>query len=221
MEFASARLNMVESQLRPNGVVDPALIQAMSEVPRELFVPAEQRPLAYADGDIELGSDAAMSPRFLLEPMTFGRMVQLLMLRPEDQVLDVGCGSGYSCTVLSHLAHTVVGLESDAELAAQAEATLKSLQVRNVKLTLSNLPGGDAAGGLYDAILVNGRIEEPPLILLGQLKDGGRLAAVVGDNELARIALYTRSGAFSVRYAFDAAAPPLPGFAVKRPAFAF
>lgn len=221
MDFASARLKMVESQLQPNSVTDPALLRAMSEIPRELFVHGAQRLLAYADDDIELGSDGSAAPRFLLSPMTFGRMVQLLMLRSEYRVLDVGCGGGYSCAVLSRLVQTVVAVESDAMLAAQAESTLASLQVRNTKLILKDLSGGDPAGGPYDAILVNGRIEEPPFGLLGQLKEHGRLAAVVGDEELARIALFTRNGAFSVRYAFDAAAPPLPGFAGKRPAFGF
>jgi protein-L-isoaspartate(D-aspartate) O-methyltransferase len=219
MNFATARRKMVESQLRPNGVIDPALLLAISEVPRELFVPVDRRPLAYADDDIEL-SDGPTGQRFLLNPMTFGRMAQLLMLQDEYRVLDVGCGSGYSCAVLSRLVQTVVAIESDAVLAEQAESNLATLQVRNTKLLRNNLPSGDPAGGTYDVILVNGRIEEPPFGLLGQLKDHGRLVAVVGDQELARIALFTRNRAFSVRYAFDAAAPPLPGFAAKRPVFA-
>jgi protein-L-isoaspartate(D-aspartate) O-methyltransferase len=221
MDFASARLKMVESQLLPNGVTDPSLIAAISEVPRELFVFGEHQGLAYADDDIEIGTTGASAPRFLLTPMTFGRMVQLLMLRGEDRVLDVGCGTGYSCAVLSRLVRRVVGLESDATLAAKAEALLASLQIRNTKLILGDLPAGDPAGGPYDAILVNGRIAGRPVNLLGQLKDHGRLAAVVGDAELARIALFTRNGAFSVRYVFDAGAPVLPGFAAKGPAFAF
>jgi protein-L-isoaspartate(D-aspartate) O-methyltransferase len=221
MDFASARFQMVESQLRPNGVTDPALLRAMAEVPRELFVPAEHRPLAYADDDIELGSSDPTGPRFLLAPMTFGRMGQLLMLRDDHRVLDIACGSGYSCAVLSRLVQTVVAIESDPVLAARAEATLASLQIRGTRLVLNDLTGGDPAGGPYDAILVNGRIEEPPFALLGQLKEHGRLAAVVGDEELARIALFTRNGAYGVRYAFDAAAPSLPGFAAKKPAFAF
>jgi protein-L-isoaspartate(D-aspartate) O-methyltransferase len=221
MDFTSARLTMVESQLRPNGVTDPSLILAMSEVPRELFLPAEQRALAYVDGDIELGKDLPTGLRFLLSPLTFGRMVQILMLQGEDRVLDVGCGSGYSCAILSRLARMVVTLESDTVLAAQAESLLASLQIRNAKLILANLPGGNPAGGPYDAILVNGRIEGPPFGLLGQLKDRGRLAAVVGDQDLARIALFTRHEAFGVRYVFDAAAPAVPGFAAERPGFVF
>jgi protein-L-isoaspartate(D-aspartate) O-methyltransferase len=136
-------------------------------------------------------------------------------------VLDVGCGSGYSCAILSRLARMVVTLESDTVLAAQAESLLASLQIRNAKLILANLPGGNPAGGPYDAILVNGRIEGPPFGLLGQLKDRGRLAAVVGDQDLARIALFTRHEAFGVRYVFDAAAPAVPGFAAERPGFVF
>jgi protein-L-isoaspartate(D-aspartate) O-methyltransferase len=221
MDFTAARLTMVESQLRPNGVTDPSLIRAMSVVPRENFLPAEQRPLAYVDDDIELGRNLATGHRFLLRPMTFGRMVQILMLQDDERVLDVGCGSGYSSAILSHLAHTVVGLESDEVLATEAESLLVSLQIRNAKLVLASLADGQPTAGPYDAILVNGRIEGPPFGLLGQLKDGGRLAAVVGDRELARIALFTRNGAFSVRYVFEASAPPVPEFVGERPTFAF
>src|SRR3712207_6782143 len=103
MDFASARQHMVDSQLRPNAVTDDRLVASMATVPREIFVPAERRFLAYADEDLTYGA-AAPGSRCILRPMTFGRMVQLLGIRAEDRVLDVGCGTGFSCAILSHLA---------------------------------------------------------------------------------------------------------------------
>jgi protein-L-isoaspartate(D-aspartate) O-methyltransferase len=220
MDFVSARHRMVESQVRPNGITDERVISAMAAVPRELFVPPQHRWLAYADQDVGLPSSAG-GRRFLLRPMNFARMVQLLAIRLEDNVLDIGCGNGYSSAVLAKLCKMVIGLEMEAELAAQAEKTLAKLGIGNVKIIVAEHSGGHMVGGPYDAILLNGRIAEPPLTLIGQLKEHGRLAAIVGDEELARIALFTRNGAFSVRYAFDAAGPALPGFEGARPTFSF
>jgi protein-L-isoaspartate(D-aspartate) O-methyltransferase len=220
MDFVSARLRMVDSQVRPNGITDERVIAAMAAVPRELFVPQQHRGLAYADQDVELLSQAG-SRRFLLRPMNFARMVQLLALHPEANLLDVGSGSGYSSAVLSKLCKMVTALESNAELAFQAEKTLAKLGVGNAKIITAEHSGGHILGGPYDAILLNGRAAEPPLTLMGQLKEHGRLAAIVGDEELARIALFTRNGAFSVRYAFDAAAAMLPGFEGTGRAFSF
>lgn len=222
MDFALARAKMIESQLRPNGITDDRLIAAMAAVPRELFVPQNRRYLAYMDEHIELGSvQPGGNSRCLLEPMTFARLVQLLALEADDKVLDVGCGTGYSSAILSMLAKTVIGLESDAELAGQAAANLAKLGSVNAKVVKGELSPGHLSDAPYDAICINGRVPEPPLPLLAQLKERGRLAAVVGNQEISRIALFTRNGALSLRYAFDASAPGLPGFEAVRTAFAF
>src|SRR5688572_139818 len=123
MDFALARANMIESQVRPNGITDERIIAAMAAIPRELFVPPARRSLAYMDEDVEI--DAAQprgSARYLLEPMTFARLAQLLAVEGNDKVLDVGCGTGYSSAILSILAKTVIALESDPELSAEATA---------------------------------------------------------------------------------------------------
>jgi len=222
MDFALARANMIESQVRPNGITDERIIAAMAAMPRELFVPSARRSLAYMDEDVEI--DAAQpraSARYLLEPMTFARLVQLLAVEGDDKVLDVGCGTGYSSAIVSMLAKTVIALESDRELSAEAAANLAKLGLVNAQVITGELSEGRLSDGPYDAICINGRIPEPPLALLAQLKDHGRLAAVLGDHEVGRVALFTRNGAFSVRYAFDASVPSLPGFEVVRRAFAF
>jgi protein-L-isoaspartate(D-aspartate) O-methyltransferase len=222
MDFASARANMIESQIRSNGITDARLIAAMAALPRELFVPLDRRSLAYIDRDIELGSPPSDgAARFVLEPMTFARLVQLLALNPYDRVLDIGCGTGYSTAVLSKLAKFVLGVECDPELAAEAAANLAKVGLVNAKVVRGELNVGLPSEGPYDAICVNGRIPESPLTLLGQLKDNGRLVAVVGNPEVARLDIFTRNGAFSVRHAFDSSAPELPGFGSVRPAFSF
>src|SRR5687768_7103188 len=120
MDFALARARMIESQIRPNGVTDERIIRAMAVLPREFFVPPSRRSLAYMDEDVEIGSKRPAPPRFLMEPMTLARLLQLLALDPDETALDVGCATGYSTAILSHLAREVVALECDAELAGQA-----------------------------------------------------------------------------------------------------
>jgi protein-L-isoaspartate(D-aspartate) O-methyltransferase len=193
----------------------------MADIPRENFVPAGRRSLAYMDGDVEISSKHQMRPRFLLDPMTLARLIQLLDLDPDDTVLDVGCGTGYSTAVLAHSAKTVIGLECDPELAGQAVENLAALGLTNTRVTTGTLQSGRLADAPFDAILINGRVTAPPLELLAQLKEHGRLATVLGENDMDQGALFTRTGAFSVRYSFDAAASCLPGFEAVRPAFEF
>jgi protein-L-isoaspartate(D-aspartate) O-methyltransferase len=220
-DFAAARHNMIESQVRPNGVTDRRIIAAMSDLPREHFVPDGRRAIAYLDGDVALApADAGQGPRALIAAMPFARLLQHAAIRPSDKVLVVGAGTGYGAAVVAALAAHVVALECDPGLAAEARANLAGLA--NVKVVEGRLESGDSADGPFDVIVLEGRVGEVPQALIDQLADGGRLVAVVGEAELAKACVFSRSGpAVASRAVFDAAVAPLPGFRKVAPAFVF
>lgn len=218
MDFAAARHNMVENQLRTNRVVDPLVIEAMDAVPRERFVPKQMRGIAYVDEDVDLGGG-----RFLMEPLVLARLLQSAEIRPTDMVLDVGCGSGYATAVIARMASTVVALESDAEVAAGASAVLDELGVVNAAVVTGPLAAGYADQGPYDVIVMEGQVPEIPSALCAQLADGGRLVAVVCDDDtgVGRLTVVTRAGnSFGRRALFDGSTRRLAGFE-KRPGFVF
>ena len=211
-DFDDRRQKMVDGQLRTTDVNDSALIEAMLSVPREEFVPRSLRELAYIDEDLLLTSDAGET-RFLMEPSPFGKLVQLAAPTPGDVVLDVGCGTGYSSAVLSRLAASVVALESDSVLADTAGETLSRLGFDNVAVVKGSLEGGWNQEGPYDVIFVGGAVDFVPATLLNQLREGGRLVAVIGEGNSGFARLYLRSpGGVTQRRAFNAAVKPLPGF---------
>lgn len=210
-DFAAARFNMVESQVRVNGVTDERVLAAMNSVPRERFVPAARQSLAYMDECVRLTDESPA--RYLIEPRVFGKLAQLAKITSKDLVLDIGCGTGYSTAVLARLAGTVIGLESDAALAAQAGALLGEIGADNAVVVNGALEQGHAAQAPYDVIFVNGMVSAVPQALENQLREEGRLVVVVGDGVTGRARLYIRSaGSFSGRDAFDANIPFLPGF---------
>lgn len=220
MDYTTARERMVVSQLRPNAVTDSRILQAMLDVEREKFVPAALRPMAYLDEDL-LIEDTSGEARFLMEPMTFARLLQLAEITDDDLVLDIGAATGYSSAVISRLALAVVGLESDEELAERASAALIDQGIDNVAVFTGDLAAGFADQGPYDVIVLEGSVETIPQGLFGQLRDGGRLVAVVQDGPIGRATLYRKSaGSVSGAPAFDANIRALPGFAVP-PAFVF
>lgn len=220
--FAVQRKNMVESQVRPSDVVDRRILRAMLDIPREAFVPEDVRPLAYIDREVPVSPPGdSQGPRCLLAPSVHARLIQFLELDERAIVLDVGCGTGYGSAVMARLAQTVVGLETDPALAETASKTLSALSVDNVVTVVGSLPAGWPSEGPYDAILLNGAVPEVPEGLLNQLKDGGRLAAIVTDAGMSMATLFQRSGPhFSSRALFDATAAPLPGFE-RKPQFVF
>lgn len=220
-DFAAARINMVESQVRPNGITDRRIIAAMEQVPREDFVPERWRNVAYMDEDIPLEPSRLGAPsRALIEAMAFAKLVQHALIRPDDRVLLVGAGTGYGAAVLSRIAAQTVALESDPELAVIARKRLAGLE--NVLLVEGGLAAGHAGGGPYDVILLEGRAGAIPDSLLAQLAEGGRLVAVVGEADLAKAKVYTRSGnIYAERDVFDASVTALPGLEKKAPAFMF
>lgn len=218
--FAAHRRTMVDCQLRTFDVFDRAILAAMDEIPRELFVPRDQAEMAYADQPIML-SRLKAAPRAMLTPMVLGRLVQALAIRPNIRILDVGCGLGYSSALFARLGADVVALETDEALAGAARENLAAGGYSAVRLSVGPLADGIAAEAPYDAILINGAVEERPAALLAQLADGGRLACLVAAGGTGRAVLHLRSGqAFSDRALFDAAAPALAAFR-KPPAFQF
>ena len=205
---------MVDGQLRTTDVNNPAVIEAVLAVPREEFVPRAKAELAYIDEDIEVSSAGnGNPPRFLMEPAPFAKLVQLADIRPSDFVLDIGCATGYSSAVLSRLAGSVVAVESDHELAQTATETLSRLGFDNVAVVEGPLNEGYPAEAPYDVILVGGAVDQLPDDLFAQLRDGGRLVAVVGEGNSGIAQLFLKTGeTVSGRRAFNAAVRRLPGF---------
>jgi protein-L-isoaspartate(D-aspartate) O-methyltransferase len=218
INYARQRQAMVDSQIRVNDVTDPRILAAMGELPREKFVPSARVALAYIDEDVPLRATVAGKPaRYLMEPMVLARLVQALALTASDHVLDVGGASGYSAALLARLAGSVVALEEDAEFVPIATRLLASLGAANVKVASGTLTAGAPKEGPYDAILLQGSVEIVPAALTDSLKDGGRLAAVIGSGRAAKAMLYLRTGkVVGARPVFDAAIPPLPGFSAPR-----
>ena len=213
--FAAARHNMVESQVRPNGITDHRIIDAMAQVKREDFVPAERKTIAYLDEDVQLKEG-----RYLIEPMAFARMIHLALIKPTDKVLVVGAGTGYGARVIAMLAKLVVALESDAELLGLARGFLAGAD--NIEVVEGSLAAGHGARAPYDVIIVEGRISAVPESLFAQLANEGRIVAAVGNTDVSKMQIATLTdGHRSSRSAFDVSIAPLPGFVIEKAAFVF
>jgi len=207
-DYAALRQNMVEAQVRTNDVTEPRIHTAMREVPRERFVPNARRALAYADVPVEIAHG-----RFMLDPRSFSKMLQLADFTGTESVLDVACGTGYSTVVLARLARHVIGLEQDADLVRIASDLVPQMGAINATVVQGGLTEGFATKAPYDVIMINGSIEQVPDSLTGQLAEGGRLVAVVQDGPRGRGQLFVRErGQISARSAFEATVPVLTGF---------
>ncbi|MEM6942603.1 MAG: protein-L-isoaspartate O-methyltransferase, partial [Pseudomonadota bacterium] len=215
-DFDAARRAMVDTQVRPADVTRYGIIEAMMWAPRERFVPAAARDIAYAELEVPVAPGRA-----LLEPRVFAKMLEAAQIGLGDLVLDLAPATGYSTVVLARLAVAVVAIEPDEALARQAQSEIEALEVLNAALSFGAAEEGDAAHGPYDVIFVNGAIEALPGTLTEQLKEGGRLVAVFQEGPVGRVKLVTRtSSGLSERWVFDATAPLLDGFARAR-AFEF
>ncbi len=208
-DFPAAREAMVESQLRPQGVTDAAVLEAMRRVPREDYLPSNSRPLAYVDRAV------AIAPgRFLAAPAALGQLLTQMMPERGQRALVVGAGTGYSAAILGAMGLAVVGVESDPELAAAARR-------HGIEIVEGPLEAGLASTAPYDQILIDGAVEYIPDALVAQLVDGGRLGTAIVDRGVSRLTVGRKAGdAFGSLSVGDAGVPALPGFQRPR-AFRF
>lgn len=204
-DFTAARAAMVENQLRPQGVTDPAVLDAMSTVRREKFLPPQTRPLAYVDRAVLMGGG-----RFLPAPAVLGSLLTQMMPERGERALVVGARTGYSAAVLEAMGLVVTALESSAELASTARES-------GVHVVEGPLEGGWAKSAPYDLILIDGAIEYVPEEIVSQLADGGRLGTALLDRGITRLIIGRKmAGAFGYLSLRDAGVPILPGFSRPR-----
>jgi protein-L-isoaspartate(D-aspartate) O-methyltransferase len=217
MNFETARMAMVESQIRPNGVRDPRILNAFASVPREHFVPESQRALAYMDGPVlAVPATPEMPARHLLPPMVLARMLQFASPAGACRALDVGGATGYSAAILSKICGKVYALELSESLAGAMKDSLRSAGVDTVSVLHGALEAGLTAEKPFDLILLNGGVSWEPKMLLDQLAEGGRLVMILRQGWHGHAYLFTKaSGAVSGRAVFDAGAEFLPGFEAK------
>ena len=220
MNIEQARFNMIEQQIRTWEVLDDSVLSLLAVVKREDFVPPAYRSMAFVDTEVPLPNGQAM-----LAPKVEARLLQELAVQRHERVLEVGAGSGYMAALLAHKAQHVTTLEIDPELARFAADNLKRAWVMNA--TVLNVDASKAlpVDGPFDVIVLSGSVAEVPQTLLGQLKPGGRLVAIVGQLPVMRAVLVTRApaatagttaaaaaGGFATVVLFDTVAPRLRGF---------
>lgn len=209
MSFAAARQHMIDSQIRTNKVIDERLLDAMRNVPREVFVPDNARSRAYIDDDLPLGNG-----RYLTEPMVVARLLQAADVKPTDMALVAAAGTGYAAALLAKLANTVVAVEADHMLSGIASAAIIQQSIDNLLWQEGDPTYGFAKHAPYDVILIDGGVEVVPPALLDQLAEGGRLVTVLHEGRIGRAILMLKErGNVSRRVLFDANVPLLPLFA--------
>jgi len=209
MNIEQARFNMIEQQIRTWEVLDQGVLSLLAVVKREDFVPPAYRAMAFVDTEVPLPGGQCM-----LAPKVEARLLQELAVHKHERALEIGAGSGYMAALLGHKAQQVVTMEINAELAAMARSNLQRASVMNVDVLHADGSRGGAAEGLFDVILLSGSVAQVPSALLAQLKVGGRLAAIVGQQPIMRATLVTRGGEhdFASVELFDTVAPRLAGF---------
>lgn len=209
MNIEQARFNMIEQQIRPWDVMDADVLHLLSVVKREDFVPLAYRALAFADMEIPLGQG-----QFMLAPKVEARLLQDAAVQKHEKVLEIGTGSGFMASLLAHRAQRVISLEIDPELAKLARANLQKAGIHNAEVRQADGSQGAPQDAPFDVIVLSGSVAEVPQALLSQLKVGGRLVAVVGEEPVMRATVVTRHGeaAFSTAQAWDTVAPRLVNF---------
>jgi protein-L-isoaspartate(D-aspartate) O-methyltransferase len=213
MNIEQARFNMIEQQIRPWEVLDQSVLSLLAIVKREDFVPPACRALAFVDTEIPL-LDGGANGQVMLQPKVEARLLQELAVAKHEKVLEIGAGSGYMAALLAHKALRVVTLEIRPELVKMASANLKRAAVTNVEVRHADGSKGTLPEGPFDVIIASGSVASVPQLLLDQLKVGGRLAAIVGQEPVMRAVIITRAGEreLSTVEIFDTVAPRLLGF---------
>ena len=221
MDIEQARLNMIQQQIRPWEVLDPTVLELLSVVKRERFVPAAHKDLAFADVEIPLGTQG-VAGQSMLAPKIEARMLQELSIKAKDKVLEIGAGSGYMAALLAARAEFVYTVDIDPELVELARKNLKEAGVVNVSVDLGDAAQGWPLYAPYDVIVVSASMPVLPESLLKQLKIGGRLIAVVGEAPAMQVQLVVRSDeeAFTTVSVFETVVAPLVN-ATQRKKFVF
>lgn len=204
--FNEMRKAMVVSQLRTTDVSDPGVIAAMSHIPREDFVPAASRNVAYSDRGVSIGDG-----RSLNAPLSTGRLINAAELTKDDKVLLIGAATGYTAAVIAQLAGSVVAVEQSSKLVTKAKSNLENLD--NVQVEKANHAEGFVGQGPYSAIVVDGIVDSFPAAFAEQLAPEGRLVVAVLDNGVARLAIGHKAGdTISYQFFADCGGVTLPGF---------
>ncbi len=214
MNIEQARFNMIEQQIRPWDVLDPTVLALLAVVRREDFVPEAYKAMAFMDTEIPLPSSTSPQLQHMLAPRVEARLLQELDVRKHERVVEVGAGSGFMAALLAHRAQHVTTLEIDPDLAGLAQTNLKNAGVMNVTVKQADGSKGLRGETSVDVILLSGSVADIPSTLLAQLKIGGRLAAIVGQQPIMRARLVTRTSEHDFRSVdlFDTVAQRLRGF---------
>ncbi len=200
MDYAAARRNMIECQLRTNKITDKRILEAMSLIPRERFISNERAMMAYTDTDVPCGDG-----RYLMAPIAVSRLIQEAAITAGDSVLCIAAGTGYSVAVMARIAGSVIALESSPDCAKKAGELLAELNLDNAVVVEGDVTVGWAAESPYDIIFIDGMVAEVPNTLFEQLADGGRLLAIIDSGDgIGRATLFVKlSGNISDRQIFD------------------
>ena len=216
--FEVARKAMIDSQIRPNKVIDERVVAAFAQTPREEFVPKALRDVAYVDEDLALSGG-----RYIIEAMVMGRLLQALEIKASHNVLLIGAGTGYTAALLSQLCASVIAIDNRSAAVDKTQELLAGMEIGNVAVLKGKLTEGYPSEGPYDVIIIEGGVETMPEELLGQLTPTGRLAAIWRENDRAQgeASLWSKAGDHYVRRSlFNAQVPTLAEFKAK-PTFQF
>ena len=218
MNLELARFNMIEQQIRPWEVLDPAVISILGSIRREDFVPPAHRALAFADTQVPL-LPGAPNGACMLEPKIEAKLLQELKVQHHERALEIGAGSGFMAALLARRAAEVTTLEIHPELAAMARANLQRAGFSKVQVVQADGAAGLPAAGPFDVILLSGSVAAVPQNLLEQLRVGGRLAAIVGHLPIMQAKVWTRSApsSWTEEVVFETVAPRLLNFPTANP----